>query len=432
MKYSSKIYLKLITRDNNCHNKCGGVIAAFIYDFGTEKKYYYNFSHTDLAVDSTFEELKDELENAKYSVYVKNKKTYKYWIDCNLIDVNLFGFIENNEILEETSSICKDHLQNNYHNIKDFNIIVPFVIHQESFDVEVQQIAHFCEKETNTYCFKFFNDVITNTLYEVEKNGLKIDNYLFKQHFKARTYDDYVYTNYNIYNPTGRPSNSYDGVNYVALKKDDGCRSSFVSRYGNGGHLMMIDFTGFHPYIVANLVDYKVPEEETIYEHLAKQYYNTDCVTPELIGKAKKLTMVNLYGQISDAYINIDYFKRTEELKDKYWNTFEKKGFVTTPIYKRKITNKHILGANKNKLFAYIIQAAETEYGIDSLSKCIKFVSNKKIVPILYVYDSIVFDIHNGVDKQDVADLIEIFKNKRFKVKTYTGNNYNDLKLVQL
>jgi len=432
VKYSSKIYLKLITRDNNCHNKCGGVIAAFIYDFGTEKKYYYNFSHTDLAVDSTFEELKDELENAKYSVYVKNKKTYKYWIDCNLIDVNLFGFIENNEILEETSSICKDHLQNNYHNIKDFNIIVPFVIHQESFDVEVQQIAHFCEKETNTYCFKFFNDVITNTLYEVEKNGLKIDNYLFKQHFKARTYDDYVYTNYNIYNPTGRPSNSYDGVNYVALKKDDGCRSSFVSRYGNGGHLMMIDFTGFHPYIVANLVDYKVPEEETIYEHLAKQYYNTDCVTPELIGKAKKLTMVNLYGQISDAYINIDYFKRTEELKDKYWNTFEKKGFVTTPIYKRKITNKHILGANKNKLFAYIIQAAETEYGIDSLSKCIKFVSNKKIVPILYVYDSIVFDIHNGVDKQDVADLIEIFKNKRFKVKTYTGNNYNDLKLVQL
>lgn len=432
MKYSSKIYLKLITRDNNCHNKCGGVIAAFIYDFGTEKKYYYNFSHTDLAVDSTFEELKDELENAKYSVYVKNKKTYKYWIDCNLIDVNLFGFIENNEILEETSSICKDHLQNNYHTIKDFNIIVPFVIHQESFDEEVQQIAHLCEKETNTYCFKFFNDVITNTLYDVEKNGLKIDTSLFKQHFKARTYDDYVYTNYNIYNPTGRPSNSYDNVNYVALKKDDGCRASFVSRYGNDGHLMMIDFTGFHPYIVANLVDYKVPEEETIYEHLAKQYYNTDCVTPELIGKAKKLTMVNLYGQISDVYINIDFFKKTEELKDKYWNTFEKKGFVTTPIYKRKITNKHILGANKNKLFAYIIQAAETEYGIDSLSKCIKFVSNKKIVPILYVYDSIVFDIHNDVDKQDVADLIEIFKNKRFKVKTYTGNNYNDLKLVQL
>ena len=151
-----------------------------------------------------------------------------------------------------------------------------------------------------------------------------------------------------------------------------------------------------------------------------------------LLGKAKKLTMVNLYGQIGDAYIDIEYFKKTEQLKEKYWERFISKGYVTTPVYKRKITNKHISDANKNKLFAYIIQAAETEYGIDSLSKCLKFVSNKKIVPILYVYDSIVFDIHNDSDRQDILDLIEIFKNKRFKVKTYLGNNYNDLKLVQI
>jgi hypothetical protein len=432
VKYSSKIYLKVITRDNNCHNKCGDVIAAFIYDFITEKKYYYNFGHSDLAVNSTFKEIKNEIENDYYKVYVKNKKTYKYNIDCNLIDVNLFGFIENNETLDDIGSTCKSYVQSSYHNIKDFNLIVPFVIHQECFDEEVKQIDHLYEKETNTYCFKFFNDVITNTLYEVEKNGLKIDTVLFKQYFKARTYDDFVYTNYNIYNPTGRPSNSYDNVNYVALKKDDGCRASFTSRYGNDGYLMMIDFTGFHPYIVANLVDYKVPEEETIYEHLAKRYYNVDSVAPELLSKAKKLTMVNLYGQIGDAYIDIEYFKKTEELKNKYWEQFINRGYVTTPVYKRKITNKHILDANKNKLFAYIIQAAETEYGIDSLSKCLKFVSNKKIVPILYVYDSIVFDIHGEVDRTDVLDLIEIFKNKRFKVKTYSGNNYNDLKLVQM
>jgi hypothetical protein len=309
---------------------------------------------------------------------------------------------------------------------------VPYVVHQECFDKEVEQIKHLHKQPTDSYSFKFFNNIITDTLYEVEKNGIKINTDLFKHHFKAKTYDGYVYTNYHIYNPTGRPSNAYDGINYVALKKDDGCRSSFVSRYENDGHLMMVDFTGFHPYIVANLIDYKVPDEETIYEHLAKQYYNTNIVTPELIGKAKKLTMVNLYGQINDAYINIEYFKKIEQLKNKYWNKFEKDGYVTTPIYKRKITNKHILDPNKNKLFSYIIQAAETEHGIESLNKCIKFVSGKKIVPILYVYDSIVFDIHNQVDKQDVVDLIEIFKNKRFKVKTYVGNNYNDLKLVQL
>ena len=236
----------------------------------------------------------------------------------------------------------------------------------------------------------------------------------------------------DLYIPTGRPSNAYDNINYVALKKDDGSRNSFVSRYGDNGHLMMIDFTGFHPYIVANLIDYKVPEDETIYEHLAKQYFNLEEVTSDTIAKAKKLTMVNLYGQISQQYCDIPYFAKVETLKNKYWESFQKKGYITTPIYKRKISDKHILDPNKNKLFAYIIQAAETEHGINSLGKCIKFVSDKRIIPILYVYDSIVFDIHNDEDNQNILDLIEIFKNKRFKVKTYWGNNYNDLKLVNL
>ena len=300
------------------------------------------------------------------------------------------------------------------------------------FDIEVKQIETLGDKDTDNYCFKFFNNVISDTLFEVEKNGLKVDTDIFSKYFKSKTYNKFIYTNYNIYNPTGRPSNAYDNINYVALKKDDGSRASFVSRYGEYGHLMMVDFTGFHPYIVANLIDYKVPEKETIYEHLAKYYFDIDTVTPEDIAKSKKLTMVNLYGQISQQYCDIPYFAKVNELKDKYWQKFEKNGYITTPVYKRKITNKHIVDPNKNKLFSYIIQAAETEYGIDSLSKCIKFVSDKRIVPILYVYDSIVFDVHNDTNKQELIDLIDIIKNKRFKVKTYSGNNYNDLKLVQM
>ena len=265
-------------------------------------------------------------------------------------------------------------------------------------------------------------------MYEVEKNGLKLDTTTFKNYFKAKTHNKFVYTEYNTYNPTGRPSNHFDNVNYVALNKEDGCRKSFISRYDDG-HLMMVDFTGFHPYIVSNLIDYKVPDEETIYEHLAKQYYNVNQVDSELMSKSKKLTMVNLYGQIKDQYLNIPFFAKTDELKNKYWEMFEKKGYVTTPIYKRKITSKHISDPNKNKLFAYIIQATETEYGLNSLGNVLKYVADKKIVPILYVYDSIVFDVSPEVDEHTIQDVIDIIKNKKFKVKVYTGNNYNDLKL---
>ena len=100
----------------------------------------------------------------------------------------------------------------------------------------------------------------------------------------------------------------------------------------------------------------KVPEKETIYEHLAKYYFDVDTVTSEDIAKSKKLTMVNLYGQISQQYCNIPYFAKVNELKDKYWQKFEKNGYITTPVYKRKITNKHIIDPNRNKLFSYIIQ----------------------------------------------------------------------------
>ena len=284
---------------------CNDIIAAFIFNFKDGTKQYLNFEHNDLPIDCTFKEFKSEIESQNLIVYVNNKKAYKYWLNCNLIDVNLFGFINNNEILDEVECLTENFLKYNYRNINNFNLILPYVIHQRMFDVEIKQIETLGDKDTDNYCFKFFNNVISDTLFEVEKNGLKVDTDVFSKYFKSKTYNKFIYTNYNIYNPTGRPSNAYDNINYVALKKDDGSRASFVSRYGESGHLMMVDFTGFHPYIVANLIDYKVPEKETIYEHLAKYYFDVDTATSEDIAKSKKLTMVNLYGQISQQYYNI-------------------------------------------------------------------------------------------------------------------------------
>lgn len=426
MVYCNKIYLKFITKNNNRHVKCDDVVAAFYYDFCNKTKHYVNFSHPDVPRNSDFENFKKSIDGEKScKVYVNNKKYYRYWLNCELIDVNLFQFIKNNETIDDVEDIAKNHISVAASKINDFNLIVPYAVHQKCFDREVELIKNFDDEKTDTYCFKFFNNVVTDTLYEVEKNGIKIDRSVYDKFFDARTINGFVYTDYHIYNPTGRPSNCYDGINYAALKKDNGSRASFVSRYENG-HLLMVDFTGFHPYIVANMIGYKVPEEETVYEHLAKYYYNVSEVTSEILAKSKKLTMVNLYGQISEQYLQIEFFKKTDELKQKYWNMFVEKGYVTTPIYKRKITDKHIVDANKNKLFAYIIQATETEYGMDRLGACLKYVSNKEILPILYNYDAFLFDI-GKVDQSDIDDLINIIKNNKFKVKVYKGNNYDDL-----
>ena len=425
-----KIYLKFVLDGATNHVAKSKIIAAFVYDIENKIKKTYNFCHPDLTPNGDVESFLKSIKNT--IIFVNNKKSYRYFLKKHkLIDVNLFDFIEKNELEDEIVSGQYTVLYNRSHELNNFHKIVPLTIHQSIFDKEVESFKDKFELETDSYCFKFFNDVISETLFVVENNGLKVNEEIFKNHFKSKTYDGFVYSQYYIYNPTGRPSNRFDGVNYAALNKEDGCRNSFVSRYGDDGFLFMIDFTGFHPYIVSNLIDYKVPDEETIYEHLAKQYYNVDVVDSETMGKAKKLTMVNLYGQIKDQYLSIPFFAKTDELKNKYWSLFEKNGYVMTPLYKRKITNKHITDPNKNKLFAYIIQAAETEYGLDSLGKVIKFVSDKDIVPIMYVYDSIVLDVDKNTDKQTILDLIDIIKNKRFKVKVYSGNNYHDLKLQQ-
>lgn len=396
-----------------------------MYNFKSGDKKYINFSHKDVMVDMTFEEFKKKLYKVFTNVYVNNKKKYRYWLDCNLIDINIFGFIKNNEIINLSNDACESYFSIHIGKLNDFNLIIPYVVHQRIFDDEVELIKGIDIGERNTYCFKFFNDAVTDTLYQVEKNGLKIDRKIYDKFFNAKVTNGFVYSDYHIYNPTGRPSNAFDGINYVAIKKDDGSRASFISRYKNG-YLMMVDFMGFHPYIVANMIKYDVPNDETIYEHLAKYYYNIGVVNDDLLKKSKKLTMVNLYGQISQKYMDIPYFKLVEKLKSKYWDMFEKKGYVITPIYKRKITENHIKDANKNKLFAYIIQSAETEYGIDRLSACNKFISDKEILPILYTYDAILFDV-GSVEECDIRDLIDIIENRKFKVRVYKGENYNSL-----
>ena len=48
---------------------------------------------------------------------------------------------------------------------------------------------------------------------------------------------------------------------------------------------------------------------------------------------------------------------------------------------------------NKNKLFNYVLQALETERNILILDKLSKIDLNQKSIPILYTYDSILFDV---------------------------------------
>ena len=145
------------------------------------------------------------------------------------------------------------------------------------------------------------------TLGRLEGAGVKVEEEKFIDTFSLST--EYikrslVYTQYNPYTVTGRPSNRHLNINYSALNKSDGSRGCFVSRNPNGT-LIQFDYESYHIRLIAKLVGYEFPKGISAHQHLA-DLYGTDYET------AKKITFTYLYGGLDDNARKIPFFQKVE------------------------------------------------------------------------------------------------------------------------
>jgi len=241
-----------------------------------------------------------------------------------------------------------------------------------------------------------------------------------------------VYSEYNLLTSTGRPSNRFGGVNYAALNKNDGSRNCFVSRYGNDGMLVMMDYNAFHPRLIAHLSNFHIDASENPYAYLAKYYFNKSILGDEDIAVSKGFTFTQIYGGIDKKWLHIPYFSKVQEYIDHRWKFFQENGYIETPKYGRKIKSCHIQDPTPNKLFNYILQAFETEMAVDVLGELITYLDGKKTIPILYTYDSILFDAHRDDKMVLIKRIKTIMEQGKFPVKVYVGKNYGDMKHINL
>jgi hypothetical protein len=246
---------------------------------------------------------------------------------------------------------------------------------------------------------------------------------LFAETFGGNGYvkEGKAYTKYNLYTSTGRPSNRFAGVNYAALNKEDNSRECFKSRYSDG-ILVEVDFTSYHPRILANLTRYNIADDDNIYEHLAKEYFG-DNPTDEQISQAKEMTFRQLYGGISRQYQHIEYFARIQAITDLLWKMYCEQGYVQSPISKRKIAN--IEDASPTKLLNYFIQLQETEQNVQLLSQVFAELQDD-MLPVLYTYDSVLFDIPSN-KKQILLDVLHATIPSKFPFKVKVGDNYKHI-----
>ena len=339
--------------------------------------------------------------------FVRDKKQLNHIVKLkNVIDVNLQYYMDKNEPLEwdELSTNTHDYFYRVMWKMKNTNRIIPIFKHLELCREQVKVL----EKYYQLPIHKQYNDEIINNLSFIESSGLRKD-------------DEMVYSEYNLYTSTGRPSNRFGGINFAALNKKDESRKPYTSRFQDG-ILVEFDYDAYHLRLIGHILDYKFPKG-SVHEHMSEFYGDVDYET------SKSTSFQYLYCRIPQQVIDTNpFFSRVNNYITEIWGEFKREDFVKSNIYNKRIYKKNLSAMNRNKLFNYMIQLLETENNMKVMSELIPFLKDKQSKLILYSYDSFLFDfkLTDGLDfLKGVKEILE--QDGVFPTKSSRGLNYNEM-----
>ena len=372
-------------------------VSCYYVDFQDEQ-YIVPIHHTEkYSLD-----YKAEVIQTDQTIYVSDIKKYKHntlVISKDVRDMNWSYYLQHNKPYDFEQHLTGAHHHYNrlHYNKDDVNDLVPLVKHIEYLEPIAKNLYQSYEEHDQTTLL---------TLQDIERHGL-------------RTYEKMVYSEYNPYTSTGRPSNRFGGMNFAALNKSDGSRKEFISRFNNGV-LVEMDFDAYHLRLIGEIVDYKFPKG-SVHEHMGKLYglpYE----------EAKALSFKYLYGGITDEVSDNPFFSKVNDYIKLLWQDFQTNNFVESYIYSRRIYRKNLQDMNPNKLFNYMIQLMETENNIEILNRLQPKLEQYNSKLVLYNYDAFLFDF----DTKDGLDFLNMVKQTiecggKYPVKIGKGVNYHDM-----
>jgi hypothetical protein len=358
----------------------------------------------------------DDVKNDSTHFYVTpdKKKLTHILPNTRLIDVNYLYWKDKNlpVDLENIRLNAYDFFHSKYYNMKNLNQIIPFLKHKEYcdkvFDKMKESFSSVCDYEYHT-------DVI-NAFSSIEKHGVKVSDDvcdIFDERVRKHISDGKLYSQYNLWTSTGRPSNSFGSVNFAALPPEK--RGAFIPQ---NDALVEFDFDAYHLRLIGELVDYQFGDE-SVHQHLADFYGST-------YEESKQISFKLLYGGINDEIRKkVPFFDKVWNYINLKWNEFNRNNHVFTDIYSRKITSSNNIDMNKNKLFNYLIQAFETERNIQRILDINKYLEDKETNLILYGYDSFLFDFSKEDGLEVLSNIKDILEMNKFYTKIKMGYIYN-------
>ena len=392
--------------DDNKHSVNGELSLLYVQMWGG-KEFILPFNHSE-TINLNIKNLYKM--NSKYKLYTYDRKKLNHFVKLNnVIDVNLLNYMSTSVPLdiEQINTNAHNFFNMRYYKKDNINTIVPVMKHLEKCRKIVKILKDTIETRNQSVNMSYNDEVLDNLSY-IEKNGLQTTN-------------GKLYSEYNIYTSTGRPSNRFGGTNFAALNKSDGSRKPYVSRF-KSGILVEMDYDAYHLRLIADKVGYDFPKG-SVHEHMSK-FYGVD------YEEAKRLSFQYLYGHLPQDVVQMNpYFSKVYDYINDLWKEYNSKEFIVSDIYSRRIYKKNLRDMNANKLFNYTIQLMETENNMRVLSKLIPEIQEYKSKLILYSYDSFLldFNMEDGLEYLNrVKDILE--QDSKFPVKVSWGLNYHEMK----
>ena len=408
------------------HPTTNPLCAIYVYtEDGVER--LIPFRHTE-QITSFTEHVQRFLD--LQNIFVHDKKT---WLqiggNANVLDVKTLWWYTYNEAYDETHYHTAAHqfYWRRHPAMPQVNCVVPMQQHLAM----CEKIRHYawpmCVNAKLTDSYMKFNETYPAVFAEIESVGLCVnDSFRMPELIQ----DNFVYSQYNYYTSTGRPSNAYRGFNFAAMNKEDGTRDAFCSRFERGA-LVEMDFDAYHVRLIARLIGYALPAG-SVHEYFGRFYFDSNTLTNEQYEQSKQITFRLLYGGIDKEFLEIPFFQKVNDFVYKLWDQCKQKKYIETPVLKRKIYKESITNITANKLFNYYLQATETEISTVKLQQVLAYLRDKESKLVLYTYDSVLLDVNYSEAKQILPDIINIMQQGNFPVKCKVGDIYSKMNSITL
>ena len=411
LPHFDECFVHVITNNDNYHPAISEVSLIYVKPFD-DKGYIFCINHTE-SLGLKWQSLKKFLSEKE--LYAIDAKHTKYFLGGKINDIT-FNYIYKHGTKPDLSS-CLPNINSDFYTrygeLKNINTLIPISKHYEYCENLYELLQNYMIKNTE------YSHKLTTVFFKIEKEGIRLDKECFIKYHKDHNTPQFsiskgrAYTQYNLYTLTGRPSNSFNNINYAALNKENGERTCYIP---NNDIYLEFDFNGYHPRLLGTLTGYEFDKEINVYAQIAEILQTED------IPKVKETTFQNLYGGIRYELQQRPFFNNVHMFTDNLWDEIQYGGSITAPSGKI-FRLKDIENPNPQKILNYLIQNFETSQNVEQLFNLFNDFRVLKSRIVLYTYDSILID----AVKDEILQIKEIISKFKYPTKVKIGNNYNEL-----